>query len=254
MPKFSKEVRDVLWGDPFGEVYPKREPPRSPVYDGRTAALRILKLYFQELTFYRPGGRDARTGEQNAPIAFQVPERDIHVEWPDDEEDLKLPALALLAQAPADYDAIGMTNYVQEETRDKYSPGTVLIWMSEAVEKFVVEVWAETKQQRRSIKAGLEQALSPLQQMAGLRFRMPDYYDQLVCFALETSEIVDDEQATFLRRKARLVIEMRFNVVALVNVSELDPRMVATVDADDDTGVAVNLDDEEGAPGAPEEP
>ncbi len=155
MPKFSKEVRDVLWGDPFGEVYPKREPPRSPVYDGRTAALRILKLYFQELTFYRPGGRDARTGEQNAPIAFQVPERDIHVEWPDDEEDLKLPALALLAQAPADYDAIGMTNYVQEETRDKYSPGTVLIWMSEAVEKFVVEVWAETKQQRRSIKAGM---------------------------------------------------------------------------------------------------
>ncbi len=65
---------------------------------------------------------------------------------------------------------------------------------------------------------------------------------------------MDDEQATFLRRKARLVIEMRFNVVALVNVSELDPRMVATVDADDDTGVAVNLDDEEGAPGAPEEP
>ncbi len=244
MPKFSKEVRAVLWGDPFGEVYPRREPPPPPIYDGRTAALRILKKYFSELTFYRAGGKD-EVGETKPPIAYQVPWRDIHVEWPDDEDELHLPALAFLAQGPGEYDAIGMTGFVEEDTKDVYSPGTVLTWLNEYVEKFVVEIWAETKAQRRSMIAGIEQALSPLQQMSGIRFRMPDYYEQLVCFSLETREIVDDEQATFLRRRARLVVQMRFNVVALVNCVDMTPVSTLRVDVDEDTNVALTVEDVE---------
>ncbi len=244
MPKFSKEVRDVLVGDPFGEVFPKREPPPPPIYDGRTAALRILKKYFSELTFYRAGGRDAG-GDQKDPIPFKIPYRDIHVEWPDDEDDLHLPALAFLAQGPADYDSIGLTNVVEENTVGVYSSGTVLIWMSEYQEKFGIDIWAETKAQRRAIIAGLEQALSPIQQMAGIRFRMPDYYDQLVCFELQTRELFDDEQSTFVRRRARLTVEMRFNVVALVNVETLQPVVTLDVDVDEDTNEPVVLAQEE---------
>lgn len=244
MPKFSKEVRDVLQGDPFGEVFPKREPPVPPIYDGRTAAMRILKLYFSELVFYRAGGKD-EAGDQKDPIPFKIPFRDIHVEWPDDEEDLHLPALAFLAQSPGDYDSIGLTNVVEEQTKDVYSPGTVLIWMSEYQEKFAIDIWAETKAQRRSIIAGLEQALSPLQQMAGIRFRMPDYYEQLACFALQTREIIDDELSTLVRRKARLIVDLRFNVVALVNVETMNPVTTLDVDVVEDTGEPVVLLQEE---------
>lgn len=248
VPKFSKAIRDVLWGDPFNEVYPKREPPPPPVYDGRTAAMRILKQYFSELTFFRPGGKN-ELGIEQPPIDFKIPKRDIHVEWPDDEAELHLPALALLANQAADYDSIGMTNYVQENTRDKYAPNTVLIWMSEYIEDFPVEVWAETKQQRRSILAGLEQALSPLQQMAGIRFRMPDYYDQLVVFETLSREIFDDDQATFLRRRARIMLKVRFNVVALVNVQPLVPSTETLVDVEAD-GTPISMSDV-GKPGDP---
>jgi hypothetical protein len=251
VPKFSQAIRDVLWGNQFGEVFPKRDDPPPATYDGRTAALKILKAYFRELTFYRPGGRDA-SGAQKAPIPFQIPDRDIHIEWPDDEADLHLPSLAFLSQGIADYDSIGLVSYVEENTVDHYAPGTVLIWMSEYVEKFSVEIWAETKAQRRSMLVGLEQALSPLEQMAGLRFHMPDYYEQLVCFELMTREVVDDDQAGFVRRKARMVIEMRFNVVSLVNIQDLRPSLSLTVDADDATGEPVSLTAAEDEPGTPE--
>jgi hypothetical protein len=248
--KLTKEVRDVLWGNPFGEVYPRRPTPIPPVYDGRTAALRILRKYISELTFYRPGGKDV-IGNQKDPIAFSIAERDIHVERPDDEEEMRLPALALLAKTNGDYEAIGMTSVVEEDSFEKYAPGTVLIWMSEYSENFDIEIWAETKQQRRAITLGLEQALSPIEQMAGIRFLMPDYYEQLVCFELQTREVIEDDTDLLVRRKAKMEVQMRFNVVALVPVNLLEPAVDVLVDADEKTGLGIENSSDDGAPQPP---
>lgn len=230
--KLTKRIRDLLWGQPFGDVYPRRDAPPPPVYDGRTAALGILREYFSQLVFYRPGGRD-ELGQTKDPIPFQIPKRDIHVEWPDNEDELRAPSLAFLSIGPADYEAIGMTSYIDENWKE---PGYLLTWQSEYVETFSIDVWCETKAQRRSVILGLEQSLSPLEYMAGIRFVMPDYYGQLVCFSLQNREIIDDEQATVLRRKARLLVEMRFNVCALYPVNPLEPVVDIQVDADEDTG------------------
>lgn len=243
--KLSKEVLKVLWNQPFGTVYPPRPNPPPLVEDGRTVALRTLKRYFEDLVFYRPGGRDPKSGERLAPIPFSIPARDIHVEWPDDEVELRLPAIALLSQEAANYDAIGLTNYIDEKTRDEFAPGTVVMLMGEYVENIVVEVWANTKAQRRSMLVGIEQALSPLEQMAGLRFVMPDYYGQLVCFSLQSREVVDDEEGVLARRKARMVVQMTFNCAALVNVQPLIPVVTTQVDVDEDTLVEVVLDEDE---------
>lgn len=224
MPIFTKELRAVLFGNPFGEVYPPRDNPAPPVADGRTTALRILKKYFQELTFYRAGGKDA-AGHELPPIAFQFPERDIHVEWPDDAENIHLPAVAFLSEDRAEYDSIGLTSYVDEATRDVYGPGTIIIQMAEYQEKFVVEIWTATKAERRAILSGLEIAFFPLQQMAGIRFQMSDYFGQLVCFSLEDREMVEDDLAIRNRRRARLRVEMRFNIVALVNAVDFSPTV-----------------------------
>lgn len=237
VPNFSKELRALLFGNPFGEVYPPRRNPPPPIVDGRTHALRILKRYFQELEFVRAGGKDGN-GVELPPISFRVPERDIHVEWPDAPEDVHLPAIAFLGEDRGNYDSIGMTSYVEEASRDVYAPGTILVWMSEYQETFVVEVWSQTKAERRSIIAGLEVAFSPLQQMAGIRFKMPDYFDQLVCFELQDKEIVDDDLAVRNRRRARLRVLMRFNVVALVNAEDFTPIVTVADDAAPDEVVA----------------
>ena len=251
----SKRIRQLLWGDPFGDVYPRREPPPPPVYDGRTAGLRILREYFSELTFFRPGGKD-ELGESKDPIAFKIHPRDIHVEWPDNEAELRAPSLAFLSIGPANYDAIGMTSYVDENWQKEH-PGRLLTWMSEYVETFSIDVWCETKQQRRAVILGLEQSLSPLEYMAGIRFVMPDYYGQLVCFSLQNREIIDDDQASLLRRKARLLVEMRFNVVAEYPVNPMEPIVEVQVDTDEDTNTPVfgpddipaDLDEGEQEPG-----
>lgn len=238
-PKLSKEIRELLFGTPFGEVYPPRPNPPPPVVDGRTVALRILKKYITELVFYRPGGKD-KNGVACGPIPFKVLPENVHIEWPDDPVDLDdFPAIVMLSTQAATYEPIGMTSYLQEETRDLYSPGTVVQWQSEFTETFALEIWADSKPQRRSLLAGLETSLVPSEQMSGIRFRMPDYFDQLVCFSLESRQMVDDDFATKNRRRVQLMIQMRFNVVALVNYTTLEPQVTVAVDVNESTGEAV---------------
>jgi hypothetical protein len=245
MSKFRPEVRALLAQDPFGEdVFPRRENLLPLSKDGRTVALETLRMYLADLTFRRPGGRDKQSKATLPPIEFKIPESRIYVEWPDDEVELELPAIALLGEAQADYDSIGLTNYVDESSYGKYSPGTVVTWMGEYVENFALEIWAETRQQRRAMLVGIEQALSPFQQMAGLRFRMPDYYDQLCCFALQSRQIMDDEDAAQVRRKAKMVIELRYNCVAAVNVEPMTPTVAIEVDVEGDDITPIELDDE----------
>lgn len=231
--KLSKKIRDLLWGNPFGDVYPRREPPPPPVYDGRTAALRILREYFSELVFYRPGGTD-ELGNAKDPISFQIEPRDIHIEWPDDEVNMRPRTLAFLSIGPADYEAIGMTSYIDENWQKEH-PGMLLTWLSNYKETFSIDIWCETRQERRSIILGLEQSLSPLEYMAGIRFVMPDYYGQLVTFSLQNREIIDDDQATVQRRKARLLVEMNFHVCAVYPVNQMEPVVDIQVDTDEDT-------------------
>jgi hypothetical protein len=235
------DLRKILWGSPFGSVYPPKDNPPPPPEDGRTIALRILRQYIAALTFYRLGEVDAQ-GKRGGAVAFQIPERDIFIEWPDHEEEMRFPSIVFLSGGPADYGVIGLTSYVEEDTRDVYAPGTVVQWMSEYTEKLVVEIWAEKRAMRRALLSGLESALSPTEQMYGIRFRMPDYFDQLVCFSVMGREVFDEQDGARGRRRARLTLDMRFHVVALVNYVSLTTTLKTEVDVDEDTGLATVLD------------
>jgi hypothetical protein len=242
--KLSKAIRDLFIQQPFGEVWPPRAEPPPQTVDGRTVALRIMKKYIGELTFFRPGGKD-QNGVAGPPVAFKVLPENIHIEWPDDPVEMVFPSIVFLSQGPAQYAAIGLTTNLDEDSVNKFAPGTVVQIQSEFTETFAIEIWADTKPQRRSLLAGLETSLTPTETMYGIRFRMPDYYDQLVCFSLGSRMLTDDEFATKNRRKAQLMIEMRFNTVALVNVNTIDPSVKVSVDVDLDSGEPVTLDDEE---------
>lgn len=233
---FSEKIRKLLYGTPWGEVFPPKSNPSTLAVDGRTCCLRVLREYVTDLTFFR---EDAKG---RPPIPFQIRPENFLIEWPDNPAQMAHPSVVVLPSR-AVFDAFGLAGYVEEYSRDVYAPGTVLQWQSEYVEVINLEVHAASKAERRGILAGLDVAFSPTEQMSGVRFQVPAYYNELVCFSLNRREIMDDLDGARRRRRAQVELEMRFNVVALVNYAALVPTAKVVTDVDEDTGAVVEVDD-----------
>lgn len=203
-------AKDLLVGRPFGDVYPPRQRPRLPDVGGRTAALRVLRRYVSELTFFKSAGHG------RPPTPFRVPEDRFYIERPDPEVTVLYPSIVVL---PGDgtYDVPGLTSYPFEASRDIHGKGTVLQVQSEWKEICNLRLTASSRAERRALVAGLEVAMVPTESFYGIRFRMPDYFGEVVCFTLNGAKYEDDDDAQRNRRFATIEMEMRFNVVALVN-------------------------------------
>ncbi len=222
---FSRKILGALVGTRWGDVSPVRPPPPAPPEDGRTIALGLLRRYISDLSFYRSGGVDANEVKQ-PPIPFEIPRERIHIEWPDYEDHyLDPPAIVFEQESDGDYESLGLNGYVEEKSRDVYRPGTVVQWQSDYVETISITIKAGSKAQRRAIFSGLETALSPAQEYSGLRFRMRDYFGQLVLFTAMRRRNPDDADSARNRREGKIYVEMRFMIVQLVNVNSLQPRM-----------------------------
>lgn len=233
----SSYLRSLFVGTPFGVTYPKRPPPRSAVVDGRTAGLEVLKSYVSELTFFRPG-----TTKTSRPIPFQIRLDDVHVEAADHEQDEKFPSISFIQVQDGTYNPIGLTALTLEDTRDKYGVGSVLVQQSQYVENVAIEVFASLKPERRAIIKGLEEALVPTDYLYGIRFSMPEYYDQVATFSLVSRKLDEGPDVARHRRMGNLVVEMTYNVVALVNYVEFRPILQIDVDVDGATEQEVVLD------------
>lgn len=218
----------------FGDIFPpKAVVPFLPI-DGRTAALHVLRDYVCNLVFQRYAGPNV------PPTQFTILPANFNIEWPDYVKDEVFPSIAIVSSR-ADYDVIGLVSYIEEDTIDLYKPGTVLQWQAEYVETINLEIEVSKKSERRAILAGLETAFSPTEQMSGLRFKMPEYYDELVCFTLMRREVMDVPDSARNRRKAQLEMQMRFNIVSLVNTTNSKVYVKVNTDVDQDTMQPVNL-------------
>jgi hypothetical protein len=226
-------IASLIKGRIYGSVFPPRQPPVSLALDGRTVALQTLAGYIASLTFYRVGDR----GGPNIP--FQIPAENFFIEMPDDVQSMPFPSIAVVNDV-GNYDVIGLVSYVEESTQDVYGRGTVVQWQSEYVENIQLEVWVNMKAERRAVLAGLETVFSPTEQQSGIRFHMPAYFDQLVCFTLNNRKVIDEPDSLRKRRRATLGIEMRFNIVRLINVATMQPIVTTQLDVDAD-GAPVTL-------------
>lgn len=242
MATFTEELRRLVMGDPFGSVFPPRPDPPPMPKDGRTYALEVLRKYLAAQTYYRPGGKGER------PISFRIPEDRIIIDVADYNADLLMPNMVFLAAPKADYATLGLTAFLEEGSFDKFQRGTVLQYQSEYTETFSLELWTSSKAELRGVLAVLEAALTPTEQMYGIRFRVPSYYDQLVCFTLNSREQFNDGDMAKNRRRVALSIEMRFNIVALVNAETFKPATDVLVDEDPATGfqVVTEVPDDDG--------
>lgn len=221
-------LRRLVFGRLVGDVRPMRETPRVETADGRTQALRALKAYVEELTFYRSGG------DGKAPIPFTLkPQRvgnnDVKprffIEEADAAEDLVLPCAVVAAPQPAEHLAGSLGKWPIESSRDKFGKGTVL-WNlgTEYKEILTIDIVAASRAERRAMIRGFRRALSPLEARPSLKLVVPGYFDQVATFTLMNTQIVDTD--VFLgRRRAILSVDLRFTEVELENYVALRPRI-----------------------------
>jgi len=229
-------VAKLIKGRLYGTVFPPKPNPRNLSVDSRTVALRTLAQYIGAMTFYRPGSA------KGAPsIPFKIPPEHFFIEMPDDKQSMPFPCIVVVHDT-AKYNVIGLVSYIEEDSQDVYGPGTVVMWQDEYTENIQLEVHCNYKSERRAILAGIESSLSPTEQQSGIRFHMPDYYDQLVCFTLNNRRLIDEPNSMRHRRKATIGIEMRFNIVALVNYKTMRPTVRVVVDTGSDGAVDLTND------------
>ena len=234
LSSFPTALVNLIKGRLYGLIYPAKAAPAPLSVDGRTVALETLAQYIAALTFYRPGA------EGQPPIPFNIPTTSFFIEQPDAKTSMPFPSISVVHDT-ANYDVIGLVSYVEEDSLDVYGKGTVVQWMSEYIEDIQLEIWVNTKAERRAILGGIETSMSPTEQQSGVRFHMPDYYDQLVCFELNNRKLVDNPESAKGRRSATLGIKMRFNIVKLINVGIMRPVVTIAVDVAAD-GTSVTLD------------
>lgn len=226
---------ELLQGLPFGDVTPQRPLTQTSV-DGRTAALWVLAKYLSEVVV-------TRTGEPGKPpVRFRIPAERFVIEKANPEHPLPTPSVAFVQDSDYNAEATGLNSYVLEDTRDKFGAGTVLQRVGEQTENLLVEVWCASRAQRRAIHEAYRAALSPTEFMSGVRFRMPDYYDQPVRFTHVTGK-VDDSRVGEGRYLLNLRVEMCFVVVVLTRYCEMIPVGEGDVLEGDDEAFEAELEE-----------
>lgn len=220
---------ELLQGQPWGKIYPPRSLPYNPTTDGRSIALSIFRKYLASLRFHLPAGDIVSATNPGQTRELQICEDAIFIEAADSVDIARLPAIVLIP-GEGIYDSIGLTNYIDEKTVDVFGVGTAIQSQSEYTETFTLQVWAPTKPVRRALVAGIETSLVPTEDMYGIRFKMPGYWNEMVCFTLKSRTNIDDSLAQTGKLRVNFGIEMRYNVVRLVALNGAQTIIVTEVD------------------------
>jgi len=208
-----------------------------PSYDGRTAALERLRLFCSLLRFRR---RSAK-GEQA--IEFRVRFEDVLTEWPDNEHELHLPAIAFTPGIQTQESYLGPP-IVDETSIDVFGKGTALQRLADTVEPFMVEVWGASKAERQALVVGLKVALRGGEDSYALRLSLPNYYNLVASFSLDEVQNYDDADIVRNRRRAGLRVTMTVPEVRLVSYPALRPLVEVDVRAAAEVVDASNVIDE----------
>ena len=219
---------------PTGPEWGRLVPPRPSIpplcEDARTHVLERFADYLACICFQVPNPPGPNE-------TYRIPRDRILVEWPDDDQTvMKFPTLTF---EPGRFELLpkGLTPAADEASRDLFGQGTCLVSSYEYVELVTLAVWSSTRAQRRTMLAGVEWALTPTEAPAGIRLRVPAYYDETAHFEAREGQNIDVEDNMRRRRRSEMVFEMRFDLVRLVRVEAINVRVeVAAFEQSDEVG------------------
>lgn len=202
-----------LWTD----VYPPRGDKAPATLDGRTTAIQLFSDYFSNLKFYAQANNGNFT-------EFCVPAANIQIDYPDYEENYKLPGAAILA-GKGTFNPNGFGPIPIEASKDVFKEGYILHVHDEYEETFILELSAAKREQIRALAGAVSTMFQPSMEITGLRFFMKGYYDTTVIFTLISSQIIEEPDASLDRRRCNIEINMRFNVVSLDPYKNMVPMV-----------------------------
>jgi hypothetical protein len=203
-----------------GFVYPEQPLAPLPHKGARGYALERYRDFLARLVFQR---------EVNAQTiqAFQIPPERIFIHYP--EQSRENPNVTGIAFIPGPYTydekwmyALGRPD-ADEDTADKYAPGTVVTTMGYYVETITVEAVTSSYAMTRGIIEGIRYATRLFTDCGILYLNCPDYFDQVAAYSIVGGDGYSVDLATDAagRRIAHLQVEVWIPEVALVNYRPL---------------------------------
>lgn len=149
--------------------------------------------------------------------------KEIHVDFPDWEEDIEFPSSAIYPVSPVEYDEPPSRSIALiEESRDVFGRGTVLLHLTDAsIDRMAVDMVFGTKDERSAMSGAFQTAFlrDPASEQPGRRIVVPQYFDQIVALDLESCLPVNDSTMETKRWELQAVISCQVSVVVLVKVT-----------------------------------
>jgi hypothetical protein len=221
---FEGLVKGIAWN----EVWPPQQPPGLKDFAARDYALERLFDYLATVV-WRHTGRD-RDGE---PVEFQIERCRMFVEQPEGDIKLKFPAIAVLPNNNApESEWLGSPIIVDDgragiepSKYDRFGEQTVLVCAAELSEDVILDMWFETRAQRRAVQAGMEGPVMTTNQ-GPLYLTLPGYYDRIACFTYMGSRRFDGDFAVKNRRELQVTLNLRVECVFPVLARDFDPRLL----------------------------
>jgi hypothetical protein len=187
--------------------------------DARTALTRGLAMYLRGLEFDGGAGRILAFGNR------------VFESYADPEVQAAFPSAMVSSDSPGNYDASRLTPG-EPVDRVQAAEGNALISTSEFVLDMVIDIWATENRSRMALVAGMEQALSPVDWMYGLRLDLPFYFGARAGYELQSVQYIDSEESATRRyRRASMVVSGRVPVYRFAAKPLARPRFTLDVTA-----------------------
>lgn len=190
--------------------------------DARTAACRALREYMaaQAMTF------NDNTRTVRFKRVFEVP--------PSNETQAEYPSAVVLVPGPVQYggeDTAVISLRPDMRVRDDY----YLAQSAEIKFDIVFECWCTDATERQLVAALVEDALSAVTWMNGIRLTMPFYFNSTAAYQLTSSDFLNDEPDLVRRYwKAQFTIEARTEVLRVFQMVGAHPRLRLFINPSDE--------------------
>lgn len=169
--------------------------------DARTALTRGLREYLEQLSLDVVGGQTLRF------------ER-VHQTWGEPEDVSVYPSAVVYAFGAGTYTEVRLSPSANSNDRIPPPDGRAVVSGSDLVQDLVVEIWANSPEERMGLVAMLEDAMVPVDWRFGPLLELPHYHGERGSYE-KISMSYDDNADDAQRRRRRAVFTIRGRVPVL---------------------------------------
>lgn len=158
--------------------------------------------------------------------------RSVHDVWPEAEDVSAFPALVVYVPEPScEYESRGTTPIVGwPSSKFDLPAGEHLVATSQLSADLRLEAWGQSPSERSAMVMALEDGLSPVEWMFGVRLELPHYHNVRADYELVRGGYVDSEADAVQRvRRAVFTLKASIPVIRRATIPGARPRVTVAV-------------------------